>query len=554
MIRAALALASGALFAACSAPLVPEAPAFPETGAVRVDTLGADPTVIPFEGRAGQAVRLLAIAEDEVAIDLCIASAEAWARIQTPRGEDAEVAPPEDLAGDGLACAYGATETSGETALEEMLPRDGAYVAIVQGSGEPREVRIASAAATPLARLASGETVADTLRDDGSGFAPEAVYTVRGAAGDHLRVRVESDAFVPYVEIGAWAWAAYEPIIGAGSNGGTVTVQVQLPASGAYTVRVESQRGATGAYSVRADLVTPEAWAERFPGGGDPTERYALIASVADYPGLGLDASQDDLTGPRADADAIYALLVDDYGFAPENVVVLRDAEVTREAVAEGFRRHLAQAGEGGTAFFHYAGHGVQLPESLMPQARAEADGLDEALALWGRGGDVAFLLDHELGALAESLPAEHVVVALDNCHSGDGTRGEASGVGIRRLRYEDIADHLATPEALISDGVNVGAARHVLLSAAAAEQPSLELDGLAPDGGRAGVFTTLLVRALRGADPDESFSDVLERLRPRVEAATAEVMADEGFAPQQPQVEGAQAGQTIGAVLGPRR
>ena len=298
------------------------------------------------------------------------------------------------------------------------------------------------------------------------------------------------------------------------------------------------------------------------PGGGDPAARYALLVSVSDYPGIGYEQSSD-LAGPRADGEAMYDLLVNTYGLPAENVVVLRDAEATREAVVETFRRHLGQAGPDGAAFFHYAGHGSQLPAEVLPggpsfssaaPARAEADGLDEALVLWGRGAEFAYLLDHELGALAEGLTAGHVVLALDNCHSGDGTRGEGGEAALRRLPYAEIAGRLETPEALVPEAQNVGAERHVLLAAARDEQPSLELDGLSADGGRAGVFTTMLVQALREAGPDETFADLIARVRPAVQRMTRDEMGRYGYLPQDPQVEGAQSDVRIGDVLGPRR
>ena len=173
---------------------------------------------------------------------------------------------------------------------------------------------------------------------------------------------------------------------------------------------------------------------------------------------------------------------------------------------------------------------------------------------LWGRGAGFGYLLDHELGALAEGLGAEHTVVVLDNCHSGDGTRGEAGAVALRQLPYSAVQGRFDRPSALIPDLGGVGARRHVLLAAARAEQPSLELDGLAPDGGRAGVFTTLLVDALRHTRPDDTFADVLARIQPLAERITQADMAVYGFEPQSPQVEGAQAATRVADALGTRR
>ena len=572
-------LAAALVLSACSAPPAPqpppEAPVFPAPGTAHRDSLRAGPTVVPFEGRAGQAVRVRAVAESGEAPDLCLASAATWERVNAPAAPEAARA---GLAGDALLCAL--PDATGAATVEEVLPQTGQYVLVAEGPATVGAVRLDGLAPTlDLPLLASGAGVRGTL------LAPEVsreAYGARGAAGVHLvemregerlTVTVRGEGFGPYVEAGAWAARSFIALVGespeAGSPeaSGEAVLRMRAPANGVYAVRVVASRGDGAAYEIRADVAPPEDWALRFPAGGDPAERYALIAAVSDYPGLGADPFQNDLSGPRADAERVRALLVDDLGFAPENVVVLRDAEVTRDALEEGFRRHLGQAGPEGAAFFHYAGHGVQLPEEAVPAGRAEADGLDEALALWGAGREVSFLLDHELGALAESLPAGHVVLALDNCHSGDGTRGAGTvGGAVRRIAYRDIAGRIAAPQALIAasgdasdgdtpgaSGADAGARRHVLLSAARAEQPSLELDGLAPDGGRAGAFTTALVRALREAGPEDTFAELIARIRPDVQRQTAALMEAEGFRPQSPQAEGAQATAAVRAALGPR-
>ena len=399
------------------------------------------PLVLPFTAEAGQEVRLRAQALAGPTPVLCLASEEAWARYDAGTGE----AAVDDLAGDAVVCDASADTYARESSIVEVVPRTGRYVLVVSDAsgGTPGTVRLHDAASgRAVVPLPEGATVPDTL-----GVArpwalhlgmPVGVHFVRGRAGARLSVTAESEAFAPYVEVGAWYGEAYTPLVGeGGASGEAASVSLVLPADGVYTVRVSGD-GEGGAYTLRAAQAAPEAWAERFPGGGDPAARYALLVSISDYPGIGYEQSSD-LAGPRADGEAMYDLLVNTYGVPAENVVVLRDAEATREAVVEAFRRHLGQAGPEGAAFFHYAGHGTQLPAEVLPggaslssaaPARAEADGLDEALVLWGRGAEFAYLLDHELGALAEGLTAGHVVLALDNCHSGDGTRGE----GGRRL------------------------------------------------------------------------------------------------------------------------
>ena len=528
----------------------------PEIVAPPYDHPPSDPLVLPFEGRAGQEVWLRARPMSGLPVTLCVATADGWDLYQSG-------GQPAGAVDEATSCGAGHPDPfTRESSLREVLPEDGQYVLVASGpfGDAPGPFRLEEVGGRQVPLLERSANVLDTLGaarpwnlylDAG----PVTTHFVEGTAGDRLDVTVESEGFVPYVEVGGWYGDGHTPLVGSTDSTAT-TASLTLPADGVYTVRVSDLDGGTGPYSIRADLAEPAPWSARFSDGGDPADRYALLVAVSDYPSVGPE-EYGDLAGPRADADAMRDLLVGTYGFAPENVLVLRDADATRETVTEAFRRHLGQAGAGGTALFHYSGHGMQLPAAALPtnvQGRAEDDGLDEALVLWGHGGEVSYLVDHELGALAEGLAADHTVLILDNCFSGDGSRalaGDDRGVAVRELLYEDVASRVRTPERLLSDDPNVGARRHVLLAASSPDQVSLELGGLAPDGGRAGVFTTALVRDLLEADGADSFERVVARVRGRVQRTTQSVMAEFGYLPQSPQVEGAQAGASLADVLG---
>lgn len=535
----------------------------PSLGVTRVDTLRAGaPDAYLFDGTAGERIWVRARGLHGVAPTLCLLTAAAWEAMNG--GPPTDPASPVDAA---LICDRFVNWYTRESTLMEVLPVDGEYVVLVtsedaRASGTYTVTAIETG--TPVPQLLSrspGEAGATQSEVLGDGDAwevtlgqPVGTHYVAGRTGDILSITVRSEVFQPYVEIGTWYGAGFQPILGSSSGLPTSTARITLPADGVYTVRVGAADARRGAYTIHTERTPAPDWAERFPGGGDPSDRYALIVSVSDYPGLGPNAFQPDLTGPAVDGDQMVDLLTKVYGFKLENVVLLRDVEATREAIAEAFRRHLGQAGAGGTALFHYAGHGIQLPAEAVPAGWAEPDGQDEALVLWGRGGEVAYLLDHELGGLADALPAEHTVVMLDNCFSGDGTRGEA-GVGIRLVNYETVANRIVMPDSVLGDpAASPERRQHVLLSAATSAQPSLELEGFGPDGGLGGVFTGSLVRALREAPPEATFADLIEAIRPAVARATAETMRREGFPPQEPQAEGAQRTTRIRDALGLRR
>lgn len=128
--------------------------------------------------------------------------------------------------------------------------------------------------------------------------------------------------------------------------------------------------------------------------------------------------------------------------------------QATRQAVIDGFRAHLGRARAGDVVLFYYSGHGSQ--EDAPPEFwRFEPDRLDETLVCWDSRMPGRFdLADKELAQLiaevAESGP--HVLIVLDCCHSGSGTRAAPQcGISIRRAptdrRPRPLDSFIVSPE-----------------------------------------------------------------------------------------------------------
>lgn len=121
------------------------------------------------------------------------------------------------------------------------------------------------------------------------------------------------------------------------------------------------------------------------------------------------------------------------------DLLVLTDAQATRAAFVDAVRTHLAGAGPEDTALLYYSGHGSQqqAPQELWP---SEPDRRNETLVLVDSrspgGWDLA---DKELAGLLDTVTSSvgHLLVVLDCCHSGDGTR-DANGTVRLRLAPED--------------------------------------------------------------------------------------------------------------------
>jgi uncharacterized caspase-like protein len=86
---------------------------------------------------------------------------------------------------------------------------------------------------------------------------------------------------------------------------------------------------------------------------------------------------------------------------------ILLNEQATRQAVIDGFRDHLSQAGPDDVALFFYAGHGSQenAPEEFW---HLEPDRLDETLVCYDSRTDGSWdLTDKELAKLIAEVAAK---------------------------------------------------------------------------------------------------------------------------------------------------
>ncbi|MBN4006374.1 caspase family protein [Nostoc sp. LPT] len=160
---------------------------------------------------------------------------------------------------------------------------------------------------------------------------------------------------------------------------------------------------------------------------------YALLIGIDNYPDL-----NHRLQGCVNDITAIEEYLKErlDQKEYQLHLQTLKDDQATRQAVIDGFRKHLCQAGQDDIVLFYYSGHGSQEP---APEEywHLEPDHLDETLVCYdSRIEDGVNLKDKELAKLivevAEKDP--HITIIIDCCHSGSGTKDPLQERGIRRL------------------------------------------------------------------------------------------------------------------------
>ena len=168
-------------------------------------------------------------------------------------------------------------------------------------------------------------------------------------------------------------------------------------------------------------------------------EKLALIVAIGEQgaPQQGAKAYKR-LDGPPNDVGLVSAAL-QHHGFREDNILTLRDEQASRDGILRALENLIDRAGPGDVAVFYYAGHGHQITDD---DANEELDGYDEVLVPYGAPDhslspdevQVAYngehhIRDDTLGVLLDRLHAKvapngNVVVFLDACYSGTGTRG----------------------------------------------------------------------------------------------------------------------------------
>ena len=152
------------------------------------------------------------------------------------------------------------------------------------------------------------------------------------------------------------------------------------------------------------------------PAAPREAQRRALLVGIADYVN-----PVDRLDGPVNDVFNMSATL-QELGFPADNIRIVLNERATTAGIRERLRWLLADAKPGDSLFFHYAGHGAQVPGYGQD---AEVDRIDECLVPYDFDwSQQRAITDDEFCALYSQLPydAEFVAV-LDCCHSGGMTR-----------------------------------------------------------------------------------------------------------------------------------
>ncbi len=232
----------------------------------------------------------------------------------------------------------------------------------------------------------------------------------------------------------------------------------------------------------------------------------------------------------------------------PRNVPwIVTNENATRQAIINSFEQHLCNANSDDVVFFYYSGHGAQ-EKAIEEFWHLEPDRLNETLVCYdSRTEDNRDLADKELAYLISQVARKnpHVVMILDCCHSGSGTRDLSPEITVRRApvdsrerplsSYIFAQDKTALDELFTSSrnlekkttGVVLPKGRHVMLSACRDFELAKEYKG--ENGQPRGAFSYFLLESLQRTNGSLTYRDLSRNINALVSGKVQD---------QSPQVE----------------
>ena len=160
---------------------------------------------------------------------------------------------------------------------------------------------------------------------------------------------------------------------------------------------------------------------------------------------IGINAYQavSRLNGPVNDANDVAAFLVERAGFRQSDLLILLDAEATRDNILASIEAWLIEGTQpGDDVLLYFSGHGFQQPDLDGD----EADNLDETLvpvdARVDEGRMVrGMITDDDIALLLDRLADRRTYVVVDACHSGTSTRAVSDGDSWRYTKTPRLPD-----------------------------------------------------------------------------------------------------------------
>jgi hypothetical protein len=282
--------------------------------------------------------------------------------------------------------------------------------------------------------------------------------------------------------------------------------------------------------NIYALLVGIDGYRQPVPALGGCRKDVARIRQYLQTHFAGPEAETQPLGGP---ADG---LTVTRSGLL--RLCTLEDEQATYHNIIRGFREHLTQATHRDVVWFHFSGHGTESFTAPEFKVGIEPNGKDQNLICYHAGEEPSLLADKELAVLLHEVATAngsgqppHLLVSLDCCHAGSGTRDALEPPGLKsRFFHLPRARNWETAAAkgqvrnldgylagyFRKNGAALPLTRHMLLAACSSVQTAGDLPG-------GGIFTTGLIEALETAGGDLNYADLFLRARATVQRLRTE-------------------------------
>lgn len=262
--------------------------------------------------------------------------------------------------------------------------------------------------------------------------------------------------------------------------------------------------------------------------------KRALLVGINVYEGDG-----NDLSGCVNDVDAMRSLLINSFGFHPDNIRVVTDERATREEILLRLKWLVSNVSSGSELVFHYSGHGSQVRDRW--DGDELDDYLDEILCPTDMDWDNP-LRDDDLYTILRGLPpGVFLSCIIDACHSGTMTRDGKNKD--RKMKFMpppyDISTRVMDRELgtrAFAKSFQKDVQNHVLLSGCKDNQYSSDAY---IEGRWRGAMTWAFIKAIESNPSDANWVTI--------HRAITETLKDEEYE-QEPQLSGA--GDLIGRSI----
>lgn len=260
--------------------------------------------------------------------------------------------------------------------------------------------------------------------------------------------------------------------------------------------------------------------------------KRALIIAIGDYP----DPEKNGWRPINAlnDVPLIQNALLKQ-NFLPQHIAVITDSAATRKGIENALDKLIRSTGKGDVVVIHISSHGQQIEDDNESE---EADGLDEAIVPYGAvysmdksiyskvsGGYFRDdLFGEKMTQLRNSIGKDgDLLVTIDACHSGSGTRGPATALarGNKAPMVSNNFDKKKLPASKTDGGVfkestrtklnTANASTFVVLSGAQAQELNYECldDQNKPVGSLSYAFS----KAISGLDGKITYRTLFARI-----------------------------------------